>query len=197
MDIRKKTVQRWYHKKAFEVEISNGGPKGYETAITLKLPATWAEFHDALQKARITDGRNCGIELTRSWWAGLSPDLIGNARNLYELNLFAQRLTMLIAEELLCLDVLLKMEQAQSTKAIPLPKLINLTFNTGCHTLDLVLHREDGSDEELTYRLDDAEKADLREKMDAYCLKETGLSLDAYCDSLLEQECGETPELKL
>lgn len=66
-----------------------------------------------------------------------------------------------------------------------------------CDILDLVLHREDGSDEELSYRLDNAEKADLREKMDAYCLKETGLSLDAYCDSLLEQECGETPELEM
>ena len=72
-----------YQKKAFEVEISNGGPRGYETAITLKLPATWAEFHDALQKARIPDGRNCGIELTRSWWAGLSSELIGGAQNLY------------------------------------------------------------------------------------------------------------------
>lgn len=64
-------------------------------------------------------------------------------------------------------------------------------------SLDLVLHREDGSDEELTYRLDDTEKADLQAKMDAYCLKEVGLSLDDYCDSLLEQECGETPELKM
>ena len=24
--------------------------------------------------------RNCGIELTRSWWAGLSSDLIGGAK---------------------------------------------------------------------------------------------------------------------
>lgn len=93
-----------YQKKAFEVEISNGGPRGYETAITLKLPATWAEFHDALQKARIPDGRNCGIELTRSWWAGLSSELIGGAQNLYELNLFAMRLTMLTSVELLSMD---------------------------------------------------------------------------------------------
>ena len=96
-----------YQKKALEGEISNGGPRGYETAITLKLPATWAEFHDALQKARIPDGRNCGIELTRSWWAGLSSDLIGGAKNLYELNLFARRLTMLTSVELLSMDGLL------------------------------------------------------------------------------------------
>ncbi len=121
------------NKPVFEVEISNNGPKSYETATVMKMPATWAEFNDALQKARITDGRNCGIELTRSWWAGLSSDLIGNVSNLYELNLFARRLTMLTDEEYLSLDGLLKMEQAQGTKAIPLPRLINLTFNASCH----------------------------------------------------------------
>ena len=47
-------------KKIFEVEISNNGPKGYETAVSLRMPATWSEFHDALQKARIKDGRSCG-----------------------------------------------------------------------------------------------------------------------------------------
>lgn len=115
-----------YQKKAFEVEISNGGPRGYETAITLKLPATWAEFHDALQKARIPDGRNCGIELTRSWWAGLSSDLIGGAKNLYELNLFARRLTMLTSVELLSMDGLLKMEQAQAQNPFRFPGLSTL-----------------------------------------------------------------------
>ena len=131
-----------YQKKAFEVEISNGGPRGYETAITLKLPATWAEFHDALQKARIPDGRNCGIELTRSWWAGLSSELIGGAQNLYELNLFARRLTMLTSVELLSMDGLLKMEQARGTKSIPIPRLINLTFNADCHILPDVFNDE-------------------------------------------------------
>ena len=43
-------------KKIFEVEISNRGPRGYETAALLKMPATWGEFNDALQKARI-EGR--------------------------------------------------------------------------------------------------------------------------------------------
>lgn len=52
-------------------------------------------------------------------------------------------------------------------------------------------------DEELTYRLDDNEKAVLREKMDAYCTKETGLSLDDFCDSLMEMESTETLGLKM
>ena len=66
-----------------------------------------------------------------------------------------------------------------------------------CDTLDLILHREDSRDEELTYRLDDNEKAVLREKMDAYCTKETGLSLDDFCDSLMEMESTETLGLKM
>lgn len=125
-----------YQKKAFEVEISNGGPRGYETAITLKLPATWAEFHDALQKARIPDGRNCGIELTRSWWAGLSSELIGGAQNLYELNLFAMRLTMLTSVELLSMDGLLKMEQARGTKSIPIPRLMPEPIQQAARRID-------------------------------------------------------------
>lgn len=43
----------------------------------------------------------------------------------------------------------------------------------------------------------DNEKAVLREKMDAYCTKETGLSLDDFCDSLMEMESTETLGLKM
>ena len=38
------------------MEISNSGPKSYETATVMKMPASFAEFSDALQKARIKDG---------------------------------------------------------------------------------------------------------------------------------------------
>ena len=46
-------------ERIFEVEISNKTSKGYETATALEMPATWAEFHDALEKARIKDARDC------------------------------------------------------------------------------------------------------------------------------------------
>lgn len=51
-------------KTIFEVEISNSGPKSYETATVMKMPASFAEFSDALQKARIKDGSFCKNELT-------------------------------------------------------------------------------------------------------------------------------------
>ena len=36
-------------KPIFKVEISNGSPNGYETATVMEMPATWAEFNDALE----------------------------------------------------------------------------------------------------------------------------------------------------
>lgn len=117
-------------KKIFEVEISNSGPRGYETATVLKMPATWAEFNDALQKARIEDGRRCRNELTRIRYEGIVSPMIGDNINLYDLNLFAQRLAALTEDQKMGMDALLKMEQEQRTGPIPLERLINLTYNT-------------------------------------------------------------------
>ena len=57
-------------KKVFEVEISNTGPKGYETATVLSLPATRAEFQDALQKA---ESRTAGAAAT-NWFPSILPE---------------------------------------------------------------------------------------------------------------------------
>ena len=116
-------------KKIFEVEISNRTPKGYETATVLEMPATWAEFHDALEKARIKDARDCCNGLTRIWYAGITGDMIGEDVNLYELNLLAQRLAALSEDDWMGLNGLLQIEAAQRDGPIPLPRLINLTFN--------------------------------------------------------------------
>ena len=116
-------------KKIFEVEISNRTPKGYETATVLEMPATWAEFHDALEKARIKDARDCCNGLTRIWYAGITGDMIGEDVDLYELNLLAQRLATLSEDDRMGLNGLLQIEAAQRDGPIPLPRLINLTFN--------------------------------------------------------------------
>ena len=122
-------------KRIFEVEISNKTPKGYETATVLELPATWAEFHDALEKARINDARDCHNELTRIEYPGIQRGMIGDNVNLYELNLLAQRLTMLSEDDRMGLDGLLQIESRQHIGPIPLPRLINLTYNTDICTL--------------------------------------------------------------
>ena len=116
-------------KKIFEVEISNRTPKGYETATVLEMPATWAEFHDALEKARIKDARDCCNGLTRIWYAGITGDMIGEDVNLYELNLLAQRLATLSEDDRMGLNGLLQIEATRRDGPIPLPRMINLTFN--------------------------------------------------------------------
>ena len=50
-----------------------------------------------------------------------------------------------------------------------------------CDTLDITLNRGDGSCEELAYRLDDYERKLLHGKMQAYCLRQEGITLEDYC----------------
>ena len=116
-------------EKIFAVEISNTGPKGYETAWVLRLPCTQAEYRDALQKARIEDDRRCHNELTQINYPGITSAMIGQNVDLLELNLLALRLTMLSDEDRMGLDGLLRMERERHTGPIPLSRLINLTFN--------------------------------------------------------------------
>lgn len=54
--------------------------------------------------------------------------------------------------------------------------------------LDFSLNRSDGSIEYLTYPLDAAQREILRGKMDAYCHRQTGMGLDAYVQSLADEE---------
>ena len=117
-------------KKVFEVEISNTGPKGYETATVLSLPATRAEFQDALQKARIEDSRRCRNELVSVHFAGISSGQIGQDVDLLELNLLAERLALLDADGRKGLEGLIQMEQDRLGTPIPLSRFINLTFHT-------------------------------------------------------------------
>lgn len=117
-------------KTMFEVEIRNNGPKGYETAAVMKMPATWAEFHDALQKARIKDGRFCGNEVVRIGYDGLERAMIGRNVNLYDLNLLAQRLAALTPEENTGMNALLAMEWSRRRGHVSLEHLVNLTYNT-------------------------------------------------------------------
>lgn len=116
-------------RKVFRVEISNNAPESYATSVTLDLPASWAEFHDALQKARIEDARSCKIELIQSRRKDLPANCIGSRVNLYELNLLAQRLAWQTNDEMASFEGLVKIERLRGTGVIPLPRLINLTFN--------------------------------------------------------------------
>lgn len=57
-----------------------------------------------------------------------------------------------------------------------------------CDELAVTLHRTDGQEEYLEYRLNAAEKAILLRKMDAYCQQQTGQTLAQYSAQLLAEE---------
>ena len=74
------------------VEIMRPGNFGLNTSATLEMPATWAEFQDAKQKARITDDMVIySYELLHCEHDWLRPHIPPNA-NLLELNLLATRM---------------------------------------------------------------------------------------------------------
>ena len=113
----------------------------------MKMPASFAEFSDALQKARIKDGSFCKNELTCIHYNGLTHAMIGWNANLYDLNLFAQRLASLTEEQKKGMDALLKIKQNHRVAPIPLNQLINLTYNTDicCFAPRVTNHEELGT----------------------------------------------------
>lgn len=50
------------------------------------------------------------------------------------------------------------------------------------------MHRADGCEEAVTYRLNAVEKAALLRKMDAYCQEQTGQTLKDYSAQLMAEE---------
>ena len=56
-----------------------------------------------------------------------------------------------------------------------------------CEDLEIVLVRDDTPSESLAYRMDTAEQQYIRAKMDDYCQKQEGMTLDALCDHLVRE----------
>lgn len=159
----------------FKVEISNMGPKSFETSVIMELPATWADFHDALHKARIENSRHCKNEVVWSRRSDLSERQIGCNVNLLELNFLAQRLALLREDEELGFEGLLRMEEKDRVGPVPLPRLIDLTFNTelccvapNIHStveLGMYLWETDRLSDGAMRLLDEAEPKEYRESL--------------------------------
>lgn len=117
-------------KPIFEVEIRNGTPKGYETSTVLKLPATWSEFQDALQKARIEEGRPSMNEPLQVRYGALNKYMVGRNVDLYDLNLLAHRLASLQPEQAAGMSALLELEWSRHRGPVSLKRLLDMTYNT-------------------------------------------------------------------
>ena len=121
----------------FSVEIMRPGKFGLNTSATLEMPATQAEYHDAMQKARITDDKVIySNEICECEYDWLWPHIPKNA-NLLELNLLAVRMENYIKDDLDVFEVMVKAEAVRNNgEPIPLPRLINMTFSTeNCHVV--------------------------------------------------------------
>lgn len=65
-----------------------------------------------------------------------------------------------------------------------------------CDMLEVDLHRADGREESLEYRLNAVEKETFLRKMDAYCQQQTGQTLKDYSTQRLAEWPQETPSLQ-
>ena len=73
----------------------------------------------------------------------------------------------------------------------------NVTTRQVDDTLDIMICRSIGSNEAAVYKLSEAEKEIVLEKMDEYCQEREGMTLDEYCEKIqteVQTECL-TPEL--
>lgn len=119
----------------FEVEISRPGESGAFRYAAMSMPATWAEFNDALEKARLTSNNilygRYSFELLNAKRKCLSPHIPDNI-NIYELNLLALRLSWLDRDQSARFGGMVRIEELQrKNKPVPMHRLINLTFSLG------------------------------------------------------------------
>lgn len=62
----------------------------------------------------------------------------------------------------------------------------DITGRQVCGELDVILHRDNGQDQALSYKLDETERAILLAKMDAYCVEREGMTLEQFCAPTLD-----------
>ena len=128
--------------KEFTITFYRTGHPGDESFGTVELPATWNEFQDAKEKARITNNHVAYTfevsEITRHCLINHIPE----QANPLELNLLAKRLNEMSAQESKIFEGMIAIDaQQRKGEPIPLPRLINLTHNTdNCHVAYGVLN---------------------------------------------------------
>jgi len=122
----------------FTVKIMRPGDFGLRTSATLEMPATWAEYQDAKQKARITDDKVIySSKLLYCKYDWLHPHIPENA-DLPELNLLAARINKNLEGDIGVFEAMVKIEAGRGDgRQIPLQRLINMTFSIkDCHIVD-------------------------------------------------------------
>jgi len=82
----------------------------------------------------------------------------------------------------------------QNDDTLNIHAIYDMADSKVCDTLDIILHRGDGSKEELSYDLNAAEKEILHRKMEAYCQEQTGMTLSDYSAQRMAENEAPTME---
>ena len=116
------------NKKIMELEISRPGTFGSNTSAAIALPATPYELLDALDRARVTDGRVIYSTEILSCELDYLPQFLSPSSNLYEQNNLCHSLASLSNWELDCFEGMVMMDAVQTGYSpIPVDRLINMT----------------------------------------------------------------------
>ena len=116
----------------FIVEIANTSDDAFRTAALLGLPATWSEYMDAIQRARVD-----GLYVAKlcDYKEGSIAEYIREPVDLPELNLLAQHLDALSEDEAVLFHVIATREAIkEKDRRITTDRLINIAHSLdGCH----------------------------------------------------------------
>lgn len=117
-------------KPVFTVYLKNPSPSNSGAHAVLYFPAAPYEVLDALDKLRLEDKDAMLWEITEYTQFEELEFYIDGSGSFYELNALAWKLSELDETQSAIFAGLMKMEKANYT--IPLPRLIDLAYSTGC-----------------------------------------------------------------
>lgn len=125
-------------RKILNVYLARANTPYSEAYADLDLPASPYELLDALDKLRLDEGEAPHLQINEYYdFEELAPLLSGDA-GLYELNALAQKLSELDERQQVSFKGLVQMEVNKKQGLIPMPRLIDLAYNTDCcHVTDV------------------------------------------------------------
>jgi hypothetical protein len=125
-------------RKILNVYLARANTPYSEAYADLDLPASPYELLDALDKLRLDEGEAPYLQINEYYdFEELAPLLSGDA-GLYELNALAQKLSELDERQQVSFKGLVQMEVNKKQGLIPMPRLIDLAYNTDCcHVTDV------------------------------------------------------------
>ena len=120
--------------KAFTVYLARGDSPG-EAHATLTLPALPYTLRDALEKVRLREGDELYVQIESWHRGGFLSAMLMEVPKLHELNLLAEKLSQMDAQELKKFEGLVTISVGDSSEAVSVVSLINIAASTSAAML--------------------------------------------------------------